>query len=79
MLMNTMDSIVWPYHTSELLLHIWINNQEILLLYDHVNNLCYYKPLIIMDSIVLLYHRSRLLLHVFINEQESLLFYNNIC
>ena len=48
-----MDSIEWHYHTSRLLLHVFINKQESLLLYNiYASNLYSNKLMNIMDSIV---------------------------
>ena len=53
-----MDSFEWLYHTSRLLLHIFISKQESFLLYNNSNYLANNKLINAMDSIQLLYHRS---------------------
>ena len=68
--LNIEDSIVWLYHTFELLPNIVLNFKEKFLYHISILNLYYYKHLKIEDSIVWLYHTFEWLPHVVLNYQE---------
>ena len=73
-----MDSIVWPYHTSEWLPHIYLNSKENILLHSNFLNLYYDNNLNFMDPILLPCHTSEWLPHISINYKDNFLNHSNI-